>query len=451
MNAKTIATFTELAFQFGPFFFALLFTLVISRWTYKIYHAQGKASNREKDTYRWVFISTTAFGMVLVVISVVWWWNYRPTTYVFRGEIKNLTEYERLMSSNLYFKSKWMGKIEEGIPQFHDEEFAVIQEAPFSQGQEFDMLFSKRDGSPQRVTVNYDAVNKMPQFKIVWDDSAQENKLQPISKSITSVDDGLSRLFVQPAFAREGSQQLSAQIVSSASAEPQIKTPRLKEEEVARVLQDERSGVGNKIAALDRVLAMDKTTLRKFITTETSKEDIILTITDLTRHSDKELASKAKLLVDLGGINGIISVRLKSADPATVREAQQLVRRLDKTQATAVLKSLDRNQSASMKNFVSEVSAGRGLTPLKPTGSDQGDRYYVRARWDKTNSGTVNCLTRLFNRELVGGTSLADETEFMKGRSERWVYWYSKEWALRIATKIVGCGGKASFESPYKE
>ncbi len=42
---ERIAQLTNLAFQFGPFLFALLFSLVITRWAYKIY----KEANQRKD------------------------------------------------------------------------------------------------------------------------------------------------------------------------------------------------------------------------------------------------------------------------------------------------------------------------------------------------------------------------------------------------------------------
>lgn len=448
MNTSNLTALTELAFQFGPFFFALLFTLVISRWSYKIYHAQGKSSTRETDTYRWVFISTTAFGMILVIVSVIWWWNYRPTTFVFRGEIKNLKEYERVVSSSLYFKSKWTGVIEEGVPQYHDEEFAVIQDVPFSLNQQFDMMFSKRDGSPQKITVGYDRISKMPQFEIVWDDSTRASRLIQISKSAAVLDDGAGRFLIAPAYAGEANHRRGGQSALAAAMQYQVKTPVIRDQDIIKILQDERTGVGLKIASLDRMLAMDATDLRKIITTRTNKEDMILTITDLTRHTDKELASQARRLADKGGVNAIISGRLKSSDSTTVREAQNLVRRLDTKQVTSILKLLDARRSASMKGFVDEVQSGRGLNPLKPTGSSQGDRYYVRAKWDQKNDVTVNCLARLFSRELVEAGSPAEEAQRMKGRSERWVYWYSKDWALRIAGEVKKCGGTATFESP---
>ena len=175
---------------------------------------------------------------------------------------------------------------------------------------------------------------------------------------------------------------------------------------------------------------------------------MILTIADLTRHTDRELAYKAQLLIRAINIDTILAARLNSKNASIVRDAQQIVRRLDKVQAAQVLKSVNIKQSDDMKRFADDVLSGRALTPLKPTGSLKGDRYYVKAQWNPNDKKTVDCLTRLFNQELAERPSLQEEANFMKGRSERWIYWYSKEWALEIAKKINNCGGKATFGSP---
>jgi hypothetical protein len=33
----------------------------------------------------------------------------------------------------------------------------------------------------------------------------------------------------------------------------------------------------------------------------------------------------------------------------------------------------------------------------------------------------------------------------MRGKSQRFVYWYSKEWAMGIASRIKRCGATAEF------
>ena len=59
-----LSKLTNLAFQFGPFLFALLFSLIITRWAHKIYREanQRKAPDEERETYRFYFIGTAIFG-----------------------------------------------------------------------------------------------------------------------------------------------------------------------------------------------------------------------------------------------------------------------------------------------------------------------------------------------------------------------------------------------------
>jgi hypothetical protein len=439
MNAETFRKFTEIAYQFGPFFFALLFIFVVSRWAYKIYHAQHKSTDKEKETYRWIFISTTVFGMILVMLSVMWWWNYRPTVYIFRGKVKNLKEYERVISDNLFLKPVWSGKYE-NVPQKHTEEFAVIQETPFSPGQSFEMQFLKgpNDQNPNNFTITYESGNTSPQYEIVWDTSKNVNQL----KSVASLDNGFRFQFFDRAYAQNlpaGKNDLSIQAANQDVS---------KYENIIAVLQDENTDVGSKIAALDKLITFDTKSMNKLITTKTKKEDMILTIADLSRHTDRELSFKAQKIAQSANLYKILSDRLNSINVATVKDAQQIVKRLDKAQAANVLKSVNTKQSNEMKRFADDILSGRLLTPLKPTGSSKGDRYYVRAQWNPNDNTIVDCLTRLFNQELLDRPTLKEETDFMKGRSERWVYWYSKEWALEIARKINNCGGKATFGSP---
>jgi hypothetical protein len=96
------------------------------------------------------------------------------------------------------------------------------------------------------------------------------------------------------------------------------------------------------------------------------------------------------------------------------------------------------------------VRSGEKQQILAPVGSEGGDRYYVKANWDPKDQKTAGCLTELFNKELISSRTLLEEQQMMSGRSERLVYWYTKDWALSMAEKIKACGGNASFPLPGK-
>src|SRR2546427_6959282 len=82
MEKLQLKQLVELAFQYGPFLFALLFTIYVSRWTYgnwnrAIVRKEPSATPEEKATLQWTFICTAVFGAVLVAFSVAWWAKYR--------------------------------------------------------------------------------------------------------------------------------------------------------------------------------------------------------------------------------------------------------------------------------------------------------------------------------------------------------------------------------------
>jgi hypothetical protein len=201
--------------------------------------------------------------------------------------------------------------------------------------------------------------------------------------------------------------------------------------------------VGAKIDALDRLNGLDAAALKAYSETVTEKEPFALTLIELTRHSDRELSSKAKALADKAGVNQGIAAQLNSPKADVRNAAQKAVFRMSPERAETILQQTA--QTPQNRTLASQVQAGTKQRVLTPVGSAGGDRYYVKAQWDPRNQTVVNCLTGVFNRELISTRSIDDERKLMAGRSERIVFWYTQEWALGIADKIEACGGKATF------
>ncbi len=164
---NNLSDLTKLAYQFGPFFFALLFVLGISRWAYKKYDTAKEQD--KKKTNKLVYISTMSFGIFLVILSVIWWWKYQPTLFVFKGEIKNLKEYERICSNNLFLKSNWSGRLTQDIGQLHDDEFIIIQDKPFKDKQPFEIRFVKGTTELQNFIITYSPEDSPCQYEILFD------------------------------------------------------------------------------------------------------------------------------------------------------------------------------------------------------------------------------------------------------------------------------------------
>lgn len=213
-------------------------------------------------------------------------------------------------------------------------------------------------------------------------------------------------------------------------------------------LQNERSSVGTKIKALDALANWPDDDIRRLASKITPKEPMLATLIDLGRHSDKELASKARRVTARVDIEKLLERSLRSDEQLQVKGALTTLQRIEKNQALQILERADAKKSPSLKAFSEQIQSGKATQLLRPVGSAGGDRYYVKAEWNPQDSSAVECLTELFNRRLLARRSLEEEREFMEKRQERYVYWYDKDWALDMAMEIERCGGTASFVAP---
>jgi hypothetical protein len=168
-----------------------------------------------------------------------------------------------------------------------------------------------------------------------------------------------------------------------------------------------------------------------------------LTLIELAGHSDKELASKAQMVVEKSGAESALARQLSSSKPEVRTAAEQAMFRVSPDRAERILKQAP--TSARTQALLLQVKSGAKQQVLTPVGSETGDRYYVKANWDPKNLKTTGCLTALFHQELISNRSLQEEEKLMAGKSERIAYWYTKEWVLAMADKIRACGAKASF------
>ncbi|MBN1638140.1 MAG: hypothetical protein JW866_04180 [Ignavibacteriales bacterium] len=436
---KHISQLTNLAFQFGPFLFALLFTLYISRWGYKNYNQANlrcdpPASEKEINTYRLYFLGTAIFGFILVIISIIWWFNIQVSYHVFAGKIVNLREYEEITSNDLYFKSILVTKLEENLPQIRDEHFLFIQNEPFDNNQKFKIYYSKGQGKVEEFSINYSS-QILVEYCVDWDENSGNN----ILRCLTSPQ---SSLFFKSAYAQEF--KVKSDYESFSSTEDRI------DKYLVQLLQEERTDIGQKIEALDKLSSLEDSQLKYYIEKSIYKEPMTLTLLDLSRHTDKELAYKAKKIInDRFKIDDYL-VHLLLSDSKNREEAIEILFRIEKDRALQILNNIPiKMRNSWFNDLKKEIEFGEKAKILIPTGSSKGDRYYVQAKWDPKNSKVVECLTELFFRELIHNRTYEEEIKLMKGengqRSERWVYWYSKEWALYIAQKIENCGGKAYF------
>lgn len=230
-----------------------------------------------------------------------------------------------------------------------------------------------------------------------------------------------------------------------------IESPNINLEENIRhikTIMSERSSIKRKLWAFSNLIDVDSNEIQK-IGAVTVKRDLtfLLDLVDLSRHNNDTLASFAKKLSKK--IN--IEKTLKNALLDSVKPPMNIIKRmtvLDSETKNNIFSALKKNKW-EMKKFEKRALEKIKTSPTRqliPTGTNQGDRYYVQANWAKDDNKTLDCLTFLFNTELLSNRTLEEEKKKMKN-GWRLVYWYSRTWAIYIAEHIERCGGRAKFIS----
>lgn len=447
MPSTSIADVLEIAAkaaQLGPFLFAVLFNLIITLVAYRFYNEASKrnAPDTELNTYRSYFRVVTTFGILLVIISIGWWFRQQPAVHVFGGVIQDLKPYERIASENLYFRT-----VPKPAP-FEDDlhetnvHFLAVQDKPFTENDDFEISYGKGTDSSTRQSDKF-TVKFTPgpqrKFKVAFDKSTSTSKLIQLNQSPKETQSRsfitLSSAFAFP-LANFATDHRNGIMVVARQDDQTIET-------VFEVLRQEKIEIASKIAAIDQLVAGDsvKESLLR-------SPDDILVLLDLTRHSDRELAYKAKRIAEGLDVDTLLGTALISPDKQKRDTAEHILFRIERSRAEKILRGLlagKGGDSTKLSRVLEEVKTGKKERLLIPTGSPQGDRYYVKAEWASDSQEVVACLTKLFKRTLISTRTLDQEGQYMSGRSMRYVYWYAKDWALTMFNSIQECGGKATF------
>lgn len=448
----------SLAYQYGPFLFALLFSVGITRWGHGIYRQacarkNPPASEKEKETYRIYFISMAAFGSLLVVISIAWWFLYQPENHVFYGEIKGLKDYEGITSDSLFFKPVYLRQLERAAPQLRNEEFVIVRDKPFSAGETFEVLFSKGQGSQQQFSIPFTRESH-PKYEIVWDDDDGEMVLRRLGGETEETEEteavefwflGIPSAHAQPDVRRpdprkewrEQQEVREIQVNQRKLLRYQAAPPQEMEPSSLEALQQERSSVGQKIAVLDQLLAETPDELAKRGQTA-SKEPLVLTLMDLTRHSDRELAFKARKLLKRLNPEQWLQTRVESDDETRQAQAREVLIRMPSHRAKQWL-----DQQKQPSPWLDETRAQieqQGTMPLVPTGSVYGDRYYLQVTWPTDGAKVESCVTQALEQRDPFKTAES------QGSNQRILFGYSKQWAVSTATQLRQCGAEVAFK-----
>ncbi|MCP4633504.1 MAG: hypothetical protein GY855_11305 [candidate division Zixibacteria bacterium] len=440
--ATNTASYTELFVKYGPYFLTLLFIMI----GFESLRRSKKAIPENKKVYRlfsYIFIFS---GILVSAVSIVWWTTHQTAIYVYHGEIKGLQDYEEIVSNDLYLKRIEISAPSDTSARIHDVHFIIVQNSPFTEDDIYNLYYYKQSGKPKELPLKYAPDPKL-RFKIKWDTENDQYILDRLAVNIQP-----SSFIFNTAYAQEEIQY--EQKIQKAPMR-KYRRPEYERENIISFLQDETTDVGRKIETLDVLLGFDDDAFREIVNSSTSKESMIITLLDLSRHTDMELAYKAdKAINGRFNVNDYLLNELISGSSAKIRKARTTLFRMEPQRAREILEKATSQSNNTLLNSIKEgAQSDTNFKVLRPTGSYEGDQYYVKCQWDPNNQEMFDCLTALFNRELINERNLEEEAMVMKARknNDRYVYWKNKEWALMIAKKIGECGGTASFVAFYPE
>jgi hypothetical protein len=180
---SAIEALTRLAEQFGPFLFALLFIMFVTR-TARGYYAECMArtapppTEQETKTYRFYFMSSFVIGVFVMALSIGWWF-YRQAkgNYVYQVSIVNLEPKENVVSE--YYSRNNIRQTFPGALPHHDALFLIVRDQPYQIGETLSFQYIKQSNdqnvigsglSPTLVEVKYVGGTALS-YKMVSDSS----------------------------------------------------------------------------------------------------------------------------------------------------------------------------------------------------------------------------------------------------------------------------------------
>ncbi|HEX7499797.1 MAG TPA: hypothetical protein VF524_05755, partial [Polyangia bacterium] len=214
--------------------------------------------------------------------------------------------------------------------------------------------------------------------------------------------------------------------------------------DAARTLQSDRAPPGEKLEALGRLAAspLAKQHLASDAINKELTEPLYTTLFDLTRHGDRQLAIKTRLFLEEAPIAQDIAI-LAARAPTTQKTLERI---FDSMTAQDIDKLATAMKTAGYPTDVvaaaqSKRTAKNRTVPI-PTYTVDGDRFYVRGKWDNQDEKTIQCVGKAY-ADLWGGT-LKQQTELAKAGSSRVVY-YKKDWAADMFRRLEACDAKSSY------
>lgn len=449
VNIDNLDILVKLSYEFGPFLFSLLFLLLLSFIGQRNYH---KAVIREKPpakrgeilSYQVLYYSSYLIGVILVIISINFWLGKQNHTYSFSGKILDLDQYSKITSDSFYFKPELIEKLSENEVQRRSECFLITNKNKFEDNDKFTIYYSKGGGKRDVFTLPYTR-KKDPMYQIEFNEERGRNELFEVSDKTTSYfPDLVNSVYASENFPIDVNEKYNS--FGNKDSEIYYKT-------LTEVIQNERSSVGSKIIALDKINSLPSYKRNRFIEMSTAKEHVLATILDLTRHTDSELAYKAKRIIDsFFNIKNILS----NIDVFDEKEKLQYIDLANKMNNETLRLVLPNILNSSIRKHVSDILNNRFGEEWKrlliPTGSSKGDRYYIKAIPDNNKESNHDCMNDLFlSWEQANDDDYDNYPASSIKSNEYLLYFYSKSLVQEAALEITNCNYTYTFISGSKQ
>jgi hypothetical protein len=183
-----IESLTYLGFLWGPFFFSILYILVVPRIAHAYYAAvtvrnSPPALPEEIQEYRTYFRWSVRTGLILVALSVAWWLYAQFQYHIYKGIISGLEKDQviAIKDDDMYYRTvQWDSGGGHIISAY---KFVIVSNQPFVNSRLFDLSFYPESGvigdnKPEPIKLTLEARRGENKYVIERDGDSYRVKLE---------------------------------------------------------------------------------------------------------------------------------------------------------------------------------------------------------------------------------------------------------------------------------
>jgi hypothetical protein len=471
--ATSLKDWVTLFFLYGPFFITLFIMI------YGIRQAKGAVDKaeqikpRDQDAlrlYRRIYVSVWGFSAVLVVACCTWWFTNEihesNKRYVLRMDISDAQPTDRFepASDGVFVRTQ-----NANDPDLRRDEFVVVQEKPFADSDEIEIVHKKGADVVQAIKYPIRVSDLDPRkgsaFKLVFVTETGQYQLVPKHSQAVATNATVTGLLgIGLAYAEAEHAIVGKQInlrslnpgkgsppkspLAPSSPNAQTASPVSIQDFWDEQLGQKRQSIGRQIDALDALeglLSKDHASvdlLRPIANSETKGETLLSLLLNLSRHQDKLLAYRAQRLLDKANYFPTVSKVATATSGLPPEEQRQILIALNPTQWGSVAADVAAQQKATFSKQQSTYA--KTPTPV-PSATYDGTKYFTLVTWPALNENQAGCLAEKIYRHNLDAVSLADEqANIAKGNSMGFKF-DSRAEATMFAESVKPCGAKTDF------